>query len=498
MLIPITKRQKQILDYVNSYTKKREYAPSLEDIKKHFGLSSVATIHQHVEALRYKGYLKKQANQPRGIETLQKKPQENIVRIPLLGTIAAGSPIEVIEDPQTITVSKDQISNSGRHFALRVKGNSMIDEGIFDGDTVIIREQPTAENGETVVAITDGDEATLKKLYREKNRIRLQPANQTLLPLYFDDVEIRGKVISIIRNYVHRKEKSKLYTPTKQKLRRRTDYSWDFNGAQTKSYTHGIHPYPAMFIPQVANRLLKSYSKEGDTICDIFCGSGTALVESRLLKRNAYGIDLNPFAIFLAKAKTTEINPKLLQTEYLKLIEQTEKNFNGAIKPPSFFNIDFWFKPTIIKKLSKLKYLISQIKNEKIRNFFLVSFAETARFSSNTKNNEFKLVRIPKEQLTNHNPDVFGFFRKKTERNIQCMTEYAQAVDRKTWAKIVHGNSAESNGIENESIDCIITSPPYGDSRTTVAYGQFSRLASQWLGLVDDSQQVDNILLGGK
>ena len=497
--IMLTKRQKQILDYINSYTQKYEYAPSLEDIKKHFELSSVATIHQHVEALRHKGYLKKRANQPRGIETFRKKPQENIIRIPLLGTIAAGSPIEVIEDPQTITVSKDQISSSGRHFALRVKGNSMIDEGIFDGDTVIIREQSTAENGETVVAIIDQNEATLKKLYKEKGHIRLQPANQALLPLYPEEVEIRGKVISIIRSYAHRKAKSRPHPVVTKKLQRRMDYSWDFNGAQTKTYTHGIHPYPAMFIPQVANRLLKSYSHEGDTICDIFCGSGTALVESRLLKRNAHGIDLNPFAIFLAKAKTTETNPKLLQTEYFKLIEQIEKNFNGSTKAPSFFNMDFWFKPEVIKKLSKLKYLISQIKNEKIRNFFLVSFAETVRFSSNTKNSEFKLVRIPKEQLADHNPDVFGFFKKKTERNIQRMAEYYQVVDRKTWVKIIHGNSAENNGIENESIDCIITSPPYGDSRTTVAYGQFSRLASQWLNLISDNdQQVDNLLLGGK
>ena len=166
MLTPITKRQKQILDYINSYTKKREYAPALEDIKKHFDLSSVATIHQHVAALKQKGYLKKTANQPRAIETYKRRPQENTTQIPLLGTIAAGEPIEAIEDPETIILAKDMLSNSGRHFALRVKGNSMVEEGIFDGDTVIIREQSTAENGETVVAIVNENEATLKKLYR--------------------------------------------------------------------------------------------------------------------------------------------------------------------------------------------------------------------------------------------------------------------------------------------------------------------------------------------
>ncbi|PIQ86408.1 MAG: hypothetical protein COV74_04940 [Candidatus Omnitrophica bacterium CG11_big_fil_rev_8_21_14_0_20_45_26] len=496
MLTPITKRQKQILDFVHSYTKKREYAPSLEDIKKHFDLSSVATVHQHVDALKRKGYLKKTANQPRAIEAYKKKPRENVVQIPLLGTIAAGAPIEAIEDPETITVAKEMLTNPGRHFALRVKGNSMIDEGIFDGDTVIIREQPTAENGETVVAIVNENEATLKRLFREKNKIRLQPANQTLLPLYFDEVEIRGKVISVIRNYSRGKEEPLSLLP--RKLERRIDYSWDFNGAHTKTFTHGLHPYPAMFIPQVANRLLKSYSNEGDTICDIFCGSGTALVESRLLNRNAYGIDLNPFAVLLAKAKTTEIDPKLLQKEYIKLLDTFGSLNTKTIPQPKFFNIEFWFKSEVIKKLARLKYAIFETKNTAIRNFFLTSFSEVVRLSSNTKNNEFKLVRMPTDELSKHNPDVFGMFKQKTEKNIARMSEFSQVVNKKTWAKVVHGNSADRNVIENESIDCIITSPPYGDSRTTVAYGQFSRLASQWLGIVDDNQQVDNLLLGGK
>src|SRR3989338_8217125 len=225
----LTKRQKEILDYIDSYARKHGYAPSLEDIKKHFKLSSVATIHQHVEALRHKGYLKKEANQPRGIQPFQLNSNESVVQIPLLGTIAAGAPIEAIEEPETITVTKNQLSGSGRHFALRVKGTSMLDEGIFDGDIVIIREQQTAENGETVVAIVDQNEATLKKLYRENHWISLQPANQTLLPLYPEEIEIRGKVISIIRNYSNRIEKSGARPVNKKRLERRMDYSWDFN-----------------------------------------------------------------------------------------------------------------------------------------------------------------------------------------------------------------------------------------------------------------------------
>ena len=198
----LTKRQKQILDYIQSYARKRGYAPSLEDTKKHFRLSSVATIHQHIEALRHKGYLKKQANQPRGIELYRPKPKENLVQIPLLGIITAGEPIEAIEDPETITVVKKQLSSSGRHFALRVKGNSMVEEGIFNGDVVLVREQPTAENGDTVVALIDHNRATLKRIYRERSRIRLQPANTSMRPLYPNEVKIRGKVISVIRNFI--------------------------------------------------------------------------------------------------------------------------------------------------------------------------------------------------------------------------------------------------------------------------------------------------------
>ncbi len=234
-----------------------------------------------------------------------------------MGYISAGNPIEAIESPEPLTISRELLAKSGNHFALKVKGSSMIDDGIFDGDTVLVREQKMAENGETVVAIIDGGEAILKKIYRENGRVRLQPANQIFLPLFPKEIEIRGKVISIIRNMEEEVvPPAPTQTEPNEKYQRRTDYSWDFSKANTKTYTHGFHNYPAMFIPQLARRLILSYSKEGDTVCDIFCGSGTALVEARLLGRNAYGIDLNPFAIFLAQAKTTELDPNLLQKQY--------------------------------------------------------------------------------------------------------------------------------------------------------------------------------------
>lgn len=492
----LTKRQKQILNYIQKYIAKNDYAPTHEEIRKHFRLSSLSTIHEHLENLKNSGLLIKEENRPRAIST---KKENSTIEIPLVGIIAAGQPIEALETPnETITITKNKISDFKQHYALRVQGNSMIDEGIFDGDIVVIRKQEFVDNGQTVVAIIDDNETTLKKLYREKNRIRLQPANPTLFPIYRKEVEIRGVVVKIIRNLETQIEKEKVKD---EKYVRRIDYSWDYKGEKTKSYTHGIHTYPAMFIPQVARRLLENYSQAGETICDIFCGSGTALVESKLLSRNAFGIDLNPLAIFLAKAKTTPINPSTLTNEYFKILSEIEKIEETEIKKPIFNNIDFWFKGKVIIQLAKIKKAILKIKNENIRNYFMVSFSETVRLSSNTKSGEFKLVRIKKEKLENYNPNVLGIFKKKTETNIKGMTDFYKDVNKKVWTKIIYVDSSKSNGIKDNSIDCIITSPPYGDSRTTVAYGQFSRLSAQWIDIFEDPNKasgVDNELLGGK
>ena len=491
----ITKKQKQVLDFIKSYKAAKGYAPSLDEISKKFKLASVSTAHYYIKKLQEAGQLNKGFNQPRGVSTIE---QKQTIEIPILGAIAAGQPIEAIEVPdETITITKDEISKQGKHYALRVQGNSMIEEGIFDGDIVVIRKQEVADNGQTVVAIIDDNQATLKKLYREKNKFRLQPANPILFPIYRDEVEVRGVVVKIIRNLESQIEKDQ----SSEKYTRRIDYSWDYRGENTKTYTHGIHTYPAMFIPQVARRLLETYSKEGDTICDIFCGSGTALVESKVLNRNAYGIDLNPLAIFLAKAKTAPINPQKLTREYIALLGKLEKIKDSEIKKPEFKNLDFWFKEKSIIKLARLKKAIQDIEDKAIRNFLMVAFSETVRYASNTKTGEFKLVRIKGEKLEKHDPDVFGIFRKKAETNIVGVGEFYKEAKRGVWTKIIFGDSSKENGIKENSIDCIITSPPYGDSRTTVAYGQFSRLSSQWIDIFDDPNKasgVDNELLGGR
>lgn len=194
----LTKRQKQILNYIEKFIEKNDYSPTLEEIKKHFRLSSVSTVHEHVETLKSKGYLNKIENQPRAIDVFG---NEQMVQISILGTIAAGAPIEAIEDKEIIAIPKTKLPRSGDFFALRVAGNSMIDENINDGDIVIIKRQPVANNGQRVVALIDNEEATLKKFYKEKGKIRLQPANPKMEPFVIKPsrIAIQGIVVDVIK-----------------------------------------------------------------------------------------------------------------------------------------------------------------------------------------------------------------------------------------------------------------------------------------------------------
>jgi len=492
----LTKRQKEILDFTEDFIRDKGYSPSLEEIARHFKLSSVATVHEHISALKAKHYLSTEENQARSLNVYGKEDIKDQITLPLLGRIAAGSPIEAIENPEPITVSRSLLARSGRHYVLKVKGDSMMNDGIFNGDFVVIREQPTAEQGDTVVAIINDNEATLKRFYVHDDLFTLKSANPYVPPIVTKELAIRGKVVSIIRNLNNGKKEIE---ESSESRKRKIDYSWDFRGENTKTYTHGLHNYPAMFIPQLARRILLNCSQTGDTICDIFCGSGTALVESRLLGRNAYGIELNPLAVLIAKVKTTPIRPEILQKTYLSLLSGIKDYKLKSDELPKFFNIEFWFKENVIYELARIKKCISDLQNKDIRDFLLVPFSETVRYASNTRNGEFKLFRMPQEKLKGHNPDVISIFKKRVENNIERMQEFYNNVDNKTWVKIIPGDSTKRYDIEDESIDCILTSPPYGDSRTTVAYGQFSRLSLQWLDLIKDGElQLDSKLMGGQ
>lgn len=215
----ITKRQKQVLDFIKSYKKKNKYSPSLEEIKENLGISSISTAHFHVKKLEELGYLTKQKNQPRTIEVHKK---EQMVKIPVLGMIAAGQPIEAIENrEETIAVPKNKLPKTGEIYALRVVGNSMVDENIKDGDIILVKQQSVAENGQKVVALIDNYETTLKKIYKEKGKIRLQPANKKVEPIIVEkDVPllIQGVVIDTIRNesLISQTKPVKKVTPKKE------------------------------------------------------------------------------------------------------------------------------------------------------------------------------------------------------------------------------------------------------------------------------------------
>jgi len=196
----ITKRQKQVLDFVKSFKNRKGYAPSLEEIKRHLGLSSVSTAHYHVQALEHLGYLKKEENQPRTIDVYE---TEQMISLPLLGTIAAGHPIEAIQEKESIAIPKSKLPKSGNFYALRVIGDSMIEENINNGDIILVKQQAVAENGQKIVALINNFEATLKKYYQERGYIRLQPANSRLKSIILDsnqDLSIQGIVIDVVKS----------------------------------------------------------------------------------------------------------------------------------------------------------------------------------------------------------------------------------------------------------------------------------------------------------
>jgi repressor LexA len=203
--MPLTKRQKEILDHIRSFIEEWGYAPSFEEIADFFGYSSLATVHEHLSNLERKGYIRKAYNESRSIELVDRSgPVSASLDLPLLGMVAAGLPIEAVEDRETLAVPPDMVRRNRENYVLRVQGDSMIDEQIRDGDYIVVAAQENAEDGQMVVALVGGDSATVKKLYREAgNRIRLQPANPTMTPIVEDarNVRIQGVVVGVIRKY---------------------------------------------------------------------------------------------------------------------------------------------------------------------------------------------------------------------------------------------------------------------------------------------------------
>ena len=202
--MPLTKRQREILTYLEGYIAQRGYAPSFEEIAENFQFASLATVHEHLTNLEKKGFIRRSYNESRSVEVVPPKGTTGATEIPLLGKVAAGTPIESLMHQESIAVPDSMLPRRGPNYALRVQGASMIDEHILDGDVVVVHGKQAAENGEMVIALVNGSEATVKKFYREPGGwIRLQPANATMQPMRFQerDVLIQGVVVGVIRKY---------------------------------------------------------------------------------------------------------------------------------------------------------------------------------------------------------------------------------------------------------------------------------------------------------
>lgn len=281
----------------------------------------------------------------------------------------------------------------------------------------------------------------------------------------------------------------------------------DFKNINMNYSTHKYHNYPATMIPKLPNLFINSVKTAVDihNVYDPFMGSGTTLVEAIRHNLDSTGVDLNPLAVLISKVKTRVLNQSKLET-YKKYIygtyEQFKKDYQNnqlSLKLPTFKNIDYWFKDYVIVDLQILRSVIFSIHEEEYRDFFLISFSSTVRYVSNTRNSEFKMYRMAIKKLDKWHPDVLAKFKEFTNKNIYQNSLLSKPV---AQANTLLGSSKSLPNVNSNSFDLLITSPPYGDSRTTVAYGQFSRTSLQWLNLdvvsANEVPQLDRKLLGGK
>ncbi len=326
---------------------------------------------------------------------------------------------------------------------------------------------------------------------------------------------------------------------------------WDFKEDDTREFTHGIHSYPAMMVCPISRNIIKLVREvmPVNSIFDPFAGSGTVLVEGMLAGIGTVaGNDINPLALFLSNAKTKNLDISELQREINELMSRiqsqyladkysydnadiyihdvlgydlTAKDGWGSDAPsilqkycddvkldisvPSFKNIGYWFKPRAILFLQMIKDNINRIQNVDIRNFIFIAFSESIRLVSNRRNGEFKMFRMPPAKVEKFTPDVIDEFGKILIRNAKKMHSFNEVcADRDIHADVtIYQNDATIlPDVPNDAFDLVVTSPPYGDSRTTVAYGEYSRLSLQWLDMSDMTEKeimgIDRSLMGGK
>jgi 16S rRNA G966 N2-methylase RsmD len=275
--------------------------------------------------------------------------------------------------------------------------------------------------------------------------------------------------------------------------------NYDFADQGYGAIYPNIHKYPATMPPQIGIALLKELNITQGKLLDPYCGSGSSFASAlECGLTEMYGFDINPLAVLISRVKFTKIDLEALQITKQQLREQIDEylkkeNSLENFPLPKITNINFWFSQEVINKLNLLRYFINQIADKNLYNFFLIPFSETVRECSYTRNNEFKLYKMKEKDILSFNPDVLGVYLKKLQDVIEIyITAYFPKLTPKTKVTI---NYSQFNDAE-DSFDLVLTSPPYGDSRTTVAYGQFSTLANEWIG-IDYARKVDKMLMGG-
>lgn len=292
------------------------------------------------------------------------------------------------------------------------------------------------------------------------------------------------------------------------------EIDWTFPKVSTKDFTHGFHTYPARMHPEIAKQLIAKYAADPKKVVfDPFMGSGGVLVEAILHGNNAIGIDINPFSEFLSKIKTTPLDASKLNETFDKILEKSTKNISKQKPPnnaPKDLKLSFWYPKGVPKKLMILKqHIIEMDIPENEKNFFKLCFSLTQRKASYQKRNIYKMYRVKEEEREAHKPDVFEIFTKICKTNIEKMDEFSKAVKNSSGKAItILGDTRNAEEIfkkyekilDNGKAHLVVTSPPYGDHGTTVAYGQFSRHPGQWLDLPEQEEllAVDKVGLGGK
>ena len=270
--------------------------------------------------------------------------------------------------------------------------------------------------------------------------------------------------------------------------------NYDFTGENYSTHFPNLHRYPATMLPQIGIELFKELKINKHRLLDPYCGTGSSVLAGIFSDFSEFhGFDINPLAILIAQARYTKINTKKL-FNYKKNIECAVYYEEENILPPPVTNIDFWFSKRAIKDLSVIKNsILEEIDNKKYQPLFWLAFSETVRFVSYTRNSEFKLYRMPEEKRKTFHPDVFDLYFKNLDKIINNYVEiYLPLLKKQKF----HFYNKEFT-YKKTQYDAVLTSPPYGDSRTTVAYGQFSTLSNEWIGF-PNSRKIDSQLMGGK